>query len=248
MDSNVSFPEGWTAPRELTEALPRKTRMARGGKQMAVGGTLFLLIGSALLLFYFREPVQEMARTAALRRGSRETTGVVTRVRSRYRNPDVVSYTFTANGVALTGECSVPNDHVAGLREADPLPIRFLSSNPAINHPAAWEGPDPHWWVPCVFSMVFPACGFVLIIGLRRDRRLLAEGVPTAGVVTKRSRGSRGGYAMEYQFRTEDGRVAEGSGGCWNRPEIGSTVCVLYLPQNPRRNKAYSELTYRVAQ
>jgi hypothetical protein len=248
MDSNVSFPEGWTAPTELTGALPRKTRMARGGKQMAVGGTLFLLCGSAVLLFCFREPAQEMARTAALRRGSSETTGVVTRQWSKGRSGEMVSYTFTASGVAFTGECSVPIGHLAGLREADPLPIRFLSSNPAMNHPAGWEGPDPDWWVPCVFSAVFPACGIVLIIGLRRDRQLLAEGVPTAGVVTKRSRGSRGGYAMEYQFRTEDGRVAEGSGGCWNRPEIGSTVCVLYLPQNPRRNKAYSELTYRVAQ
>jgi hypothetical protein len=248
MGSNVSFPEGWTAPMELTGALPRKTRMATEGIKEFVFATMLLLCGSALLLFCFREPAQEMARTAALRRGSRETTGVVTRLWSKGRSGEMVSYTFTANGVAFTGECSVPVGHLAGLREADPLPVRFLSSNPTINHPAAWEGPDPRWWVPCVFSMVFPACGFVLIVGLRRGRQLLAEGVPTAGVVTKRSLGSRGGYAMEYQFRTEDGRVAEGSGGCWNRPEIGSTVCVLYLPQNPRRNKAYSELTYRVAQ
>lgn len=247
MDSNVSFSEGWTAPTELTGALPRKTRMTRGGIKMVVGATLFLLGGSTLILFYFCWTAQEMARTVALRRGSSEATGVVTRL-WKARSTQMMSYAFTANGFALTGECSVPVDHLAGLREADPLPVRFLSSNPAMNHPAAWEGPDPDWWVPFVFSAVFPACGIVLIVGLRRDRQLLAEGVPTAGVVTRRSRGSRGGYAMEYQFRTENGRVAEGSGGCWNRPEIGSTVCVLYLPQNPRRNKAYSELTYRVAQ
>ena len=214
---------------------------------MVVGAAVFLLGGSALLLFCFRAAAQEMARTAALRGGSSEVTGMVTRLRSG-RSTLTVSYGFTANGVAFTGECSVPTGHMAGLREADPLPIRFLSSNPTVNHPAAWEGPDPGWWVPCIFAAVFPACGIVLIIGLRRDRQLLAEGVPTAGVVTKRSLGSRGGYAMEYQIRTEDGRVAEGSGGCWNRPEIGSTVCVLYLPQNPRRNKAYSALTYRVAE
>lgn len=245
MDSNVSLPKGWTAPSELTGALPRKTRMAPGGVQLVVLATVFLLWGGTWLFFCCRGAAQEMARTAALRRGSsRETTGEVTWVSSRA--PHRLSYAFTANGVALTGECSLPS-HLY-FRRGDNLIIRFLPSNPAMNHPADWEGPAPDWWVPCVFAAFLALISTPLIVSLRRDRRLVAEGVPVGGVVLKCSPRGRGGWTAKYEFRTEDGRVAEGSSDCWNRLEAGSAVCVLYHPQNPRRNKAYSAVTYRVAQ
>jgi len=49
---------------------------------------------------------------------------------------------------------------------------------------------------------------------------------------------------MEYpQFRTEDGRVAEGSGGCWNRPESARLFASFIFRKYRRRNKAYSALT-----
>jgi hypothetical protein len=101
--------------------------------------------------------------------------------------------------------------------------------------------------MPCVGEMLFLVSGIWFICVLRRDRQLVAEGVPTAGVVRKCSFRGGGVWRAKHEFRTEDGRVAGGS--CYsNRPEIGSSVCVLYLPQNPRRNKMYPVLTYRVAQ
>ena len=244
MGFNASLPEGWTAPSELVEALPRETRMAKGGVTLVLCA---LFLWTAVSLFFdFREAAQEMARTEALRRGSsRETTGEVMRVRRIRWYPDMLSYGFTANGVAQTGECSVSSEHY--VKPGDTLPIRFLSSNPAISHPAAWEGPAPGWSMPCLGEMLFLVSGIWFICVLRRDHKLVAEGVPTAGVVRKCSFRGGGVWRAKYEFRTEDGRVAEGS--CYsNRLEIGSTVCVLYLPRNPRLNTIYSGLTYRVAQ
>jgi hypothetical protein len=246
----LSCPEAfldWTPPRELTGALPRKT-LAKGGVPLGVFAALSIFGSSVLLFSEFREESQELARTAALSRGSsRETVGEVTRFWYKRRgSPAVVSYVFPANGVAHTGECSLPQQ--LHFRRGDNLIIRFLTSNPAINHPAAWEVPKRNWWVECASWMLLPVGAIWLFGFLRRDRQLLAEGVPTAGVVLSCSRwGSRGVWRVKYQFRMPDGRVAEGSSYS-DRSEIGSTICVLYLPQNPRRNKVYSGLSYRVAQ
>ena len=247
MGFDVALPEGWTAPRELTGALPRKTRMASGGVTLVVGAAVFLLLGSACLFVVFGMAAQEMARTAELRRGSREATGVVTELRLG-RGAVEVSYTFTADGTAFMGKCYVPAAHRAGLLVAGAIPIRFLSSNPAMNHPAEWEGPDAGRWVPGgVVGTFIALIGVPLIIQLRRDRQLVAEGVAAAGLIVKCSPRAKGGWDAKYQFRRQDGRVARGSSYS-DRLEVGSTVCVLYLPQNPRRNKIYSGLSYRVAQ
>jgi hypothetical protein len=58
----------------------------------------------------------------------------------------------------------------------------------------------------------------------------------------------KSGWWVEYQFRTEDGRTVKGGGWPENRLEIGATICVLYLPQNPRLNQPYPMSYYRVAQ
>jgi len=204
-------------------------------------GLVFLLGGSAWFLSCFPAAVQQKARTAALRHGSQETTAVVTGLRRTGHGDRLVSYAFTAHGAALAGECAVPWEHWRGLREAGPLPIRFLPSNPAINHPAAWEGPDSDmWWVACVLSAFIAATGiWGAVIPLRRDRELVAKGAAAAGVILKCFQGGRGGWVANYQFRTEDGTTAQGTSPCPNRLEIGSTVCVLYLPQAPRRNQPY---------
>jgi len=215
--------------------------------------TVFLL---AFIAFAVRTGIQaakQKAQVAALGREGVQATGEVRRLwfSGLLMTTPWVRYAFTANGAAFSGASSVPKDLWHGLREADTLPIRFLPSNPAINRPAACQGmANPDWWVaPCVFLFVlFTAfIGTRVMIPFRRDRQLAAEGMPGAGVVVKCYGGGRGGWMTNYKFRSLDGAVAEGSGASPNRLEIGSAVCVLYLPQNSRRNHLYSTLLYRVA-
>jgi hypothetical protein len=245
MDPSVSFPAGWTAPPELMGALPRETRMSKDGIWAAMRAAFLLLAAIAIVLLSCNMEASEIARRAALRRDGREAIGEVKDLQHVWGSAHTVSYAFNANGVALTGKSSAPEHIWSGLRKALPLTVRFLPSNPAINHPAAWEESVLSDWFTFAIAPLSAGAGILVLLQLRRQRQLVAKGVPAAGVVTKRSRNSRGLWWVFYEFRTEDGRVAKGSDrACL---EIGATICVLYLPQDPRRNQGYLGSWYRPA-
>jgi len=249
MDPKLSFAEGWTAPRELTGESPRKTRLWKMGISTAIVATVFLVGAAVFLLWAGMQAAQQTARTAALRREGREAAGEVRRlwVSGRSLTP-WVGYAFRANDLTFTGKSKVPKHLSRGFREASPLPVRFLPSSPAINHPAAWEDSALSDWAVLVVPVAPAALGFIFLMQLRGQRQLGAEGVPAAAVVTKCTRGIKGGWWVDYQFRTEDGRMAKGGGWPESRLEVGATICVLYLPQNPRLNQPYPMSYYYVAQ
>jgi hypothetical protein len=249
MDPDISFPGGWTAPLELTGALPRKPHLSDDGRGLAIVATVFLLAASAWVLWASIRAVKQTAQTAALRREGLHAAGEVKRRWNVGRSlTPWVRYAFTANGVAFTGESRVPDHFLGGLREAGPLPIRFLPSNPAINHPADWEESAFSAWSMLIVAAAPAVLGIMVWASLRGDRQLLIAGVPTAGVITKCSPGSRGGWSVDYQLRTADGSVAKGASGATSRLDAGASICVLYLPRNPRRNRPYPMANYRVAQ
>ena len=154
-------------------------------------------------------------------------------------------YTFHANGIALEGRSPAPGQLWETLRETGDLAVRFLPSNPSINHPAAWEESALPGWGAFVVPAIPAAVGLLVLAKLRRTRRLVAEGVATAGVVTKCYRGGKGSWWVNYDFRTADGKAANGTYNV-NLP-IGVVICILYLPRNPDRNQPYLESWYRVA-
>jgi hypothetical protein len=247
LDPTVYYPEGWTAPTELMGPLPRRTRMSLRGAAVAAASVGALAFAVAVAVQYNFDRARLAARTAVWRRESIETTGRVTRVWSRCKLcTPMASYAFTVDGVAYTGQCPVPASRRAGLRQDGPLSIRYLASNPAINHPAAWawdEGPSGEG-IGAAILLVLQVIATLLL--LRRNRRLVAEGVPTVGVVTKSYSRRGAGPRVDYQFRTRDGNVATGTGR--SDAAVGTPICVLYLPREPRRNRSYPVPGCRVAQ
>lgn len=225
-------------PRELLGQLPRRTRL-EGGIQWVVVVTILLVITVAIILWASMNAVQLMRTRTALRHESSEAVGVVEEV-SRSR----VYYSFTVNERSFKGDASRQGSK---LRDSDLLPIRYLPTNPAINHPAAWEEPTVLVWIPFWVPALLVLILLVVLIRMRICRRLLTEGMPAVAVVTKCSRGGRGIFYVDYEFRTEGGTVMTGNcNDC--REEIGASFCVLYLPQNPRRNMRYPSSDYRVVQ
>lgn len=225
-------------PSELTGPLPRRTRLEKP-IQWAVVVTILLGIAVAIILWASMNAMQLMRTRTALRHESSEATGVVEELWKTK-----VAYSFAVNGRSFAGSASRSGPK---LRESDLLTIRYLPSNPAVNHPAAWEEPTDAALIPFFVPTVLVLILVGLLIKMRIIRLLLTEGRPAVAVVTKCSRGGRGGFVVKYEFRTEEGRTMTGS--CNESPEeIGTNFCVLYLRQNPRRNMRYPSSDYRVVQ
>jgi hypothetical protein len=185
MDSNLHLAEAPTIPSELMGQLPRRTRISHNGIQMAIAATGLLAFAVFSSYFVIANALQARQTRDALRRESNETTGQVKRT-----HKSKVDYTFTVDGRSFAGEAFMPNQMAESLRDFDPLPVRYLPSNPAINHPAAWEESRSPWFG--LTLSILSAAGALLPLGwLRSDRHLVAEGKPAVAVITKWVRGSR---------------------------------------------------------
>jgi hypothetical protein len=180
----------------------------------------------------------------ALRRESSEAAGVVTQIKYGKRNR--VYYTFVVDGRSFTGHSPIQRKISDTLQESDPLSIRYLPSNPAVNHPAVWEDSESIW-PGILFLTLLLASVFMFLKMLRKDRLLVAKGLPAVALITKCS-STRSGFLLKYDFRAADGMVITGSGGNGTCPEIGANICVLYLQQNPSCNQPYPSRYYCVAQ
>ncbi len=193
-----------------------------------------------------------MQHKAAIRRESSEVAGEVKRLwtTGRSSNP-TVSYTFTVNGTSFTGKAyGVPRELWKTLRVSSPLLIRYLPENPEVNHPSAWEdsATSLSLLLPDIGMLILAALGMMLPVQLRAGRRLVAEGTPAVALITKCSPAKgRRGISIEYEFRTEDGRLVKGISRYDSPQEIGASICVLYLLGDPRQNRPYQSLYYRVA-
>ena len=247
-------------PSELAGPLPRKLRATGRGIYSALVSLTFLAIAVVGALWSVINTMQQTQHRAALRRDSSVTSGEITRMR-KGKNSDVVYYAFTVKEASFIGNAEMPWQLRTNLRGSNQLPIRYLPANPDVNHPAAWEW-SLIYWLPLSTDVIhlpefsselqwffaplmFGPVGIVFFMGLRSERRLLTQGAPATGVVTKCSRGGRGSYSVEYEFRTDDGGVAKGrSSG--DRTQIGASLCILYLPQDPRRNQPYPSHNYRL--
>jgi len=249
MESAVSFPENWNAPQELRQALPRETHISGQGMVTVV---LWLVLLAAAVFLYFvfhHEAASRQAQNDQLRTEGREASGEIARLwrTGGKSSENMVEYFFTADGVRIRGETSVPGRYWAGIQKAGFLPIRYLPSNPAINHPAAWGWPVTPLWAQLLGPGLIVAVSLLFPSRLWRQAKLAAEGVAAAGVVTRCS-ATRRGWWTRYQFRTKDGALVAGGYKSGRRFAPGATVCVLYLADHPRRNSIYPLALYRVAQ
>ena len=161
----------------------------------------------------------------------------------------MAAYHFSAGGQTYGGEAELSSDHWVGLSGGSPIAIRYLPSNPKVSFPSA----DPPTPVPPFVSLVFGG-SFLLSSGLmynmvRSARRLLEEGRAAPGVVTgNRMMGGRNRKnQLVYQFKLQDGGVHQGRASRSPIPD-GTRICVVYNPENPRRNAPYPFGLVKVAE
>jgi hypothetical protein len=251
MHKNFSFRTVPNLPPELSTPVPRTIRQSDYRRHINKVAAFMLGLVVILDLCICINAGLEVHRRSVLRQeGTEVVLGEIIEIKEHGRTPDVVSYTFTASGKTVIGKAGAPLKLRQTLRESKFLAVRYLPSNPAVNHPAAWEYPyehEPLWLVILALvinaSIAFlPSC---FLYKFSKERKLLTWGKPAVGVVTK-CVSVRRAFRLKYEFRTETGTTFDGGGWSLLPQAIGAEIWILYLPRNPRLNLLYPHPEYIV--
>ena len=149
-----------------------------------------------------------------------------------------VTYRFAYDGKIYSRTVRTPVSIWRTLAPGADLPVRFVPSRPTISHPVAWPSTGLPSWFPYLLAAMVTVPAFLLPIPVRREARLLAEGRPAPGRVTGFKKADKA-IRVLYEFRLLNGALVKGKVNRSKPPIEGATVCVLYDPENPRRNALY---------
>ena len=232
----------WTAPDGLGYSGLRPVRLRPPGYAMAVLSVLFLAGGIVLgFVLWNKAQTQEAARQRLDREGVPAPGRIERLWRSGEKSETLnVSYRFQIQGSERQGSSAAPSKIWRTLRIGDAIEVRYVPGAPSINHPAAWRMQVTPFWLAFLIPAIAGLFAYLMVFQVRRRWRLLMEGRPAPGIVTKIRRTDKQ-TAVYYDFRILSGAVRKGRSGARKRsaPAVGSVVCVLYDPENPRRNAVY---------
>jgi hypothetical protein len=225
-------------------------RSSPAGVRSAFVAAVVVAVALAGTSWFSMQGVQQFHNRAALRRDSIEVTAQVSGFSHRGRHGGilVVNYSFVINGMPIAGKADVPKQLETDVQESSTLPVRYLPANLAMNHPAAWEASAYSVVVPLMCPILPVAIGIMMLVSDHKERRLLAEGLPAIATITESYFNRKIGYVAKYEFRTTDGGLEIGSSTFDDSQQVGCTLCVIYLPRNPRRNLPYPLFDYRIDQ
>jgi hypothetical protein len=225
-------------PPELAGPLPRRIRPSDSSRYGEIVIALMLGFTAILILWICKSAVQQMQHRSTLRQAGVEVLGKITRIEPVARSMDIVSYSFVVKGWTFSGKAGVPARVERNLHESGPLMVRYLPSDPTINHPAAWEWPLSSFLLGIIPLLISTSLLILFPVLAYRKRQLLALGKPAVAVVTGCAPG-KASFSLKYEFSTETGNPQKGRGWSGIRREIGARIWILYLPQNPGRNLPY---------
>jgi hypothetical protein len=232
--------DSWTPPDGLGYSSLRPVRLTGGGIALLVVAAMMSMGAVAAGIGLGTTAKRQAKDHRLLQEQGVNTEAQITRVwRSGDKNQQhLVSYRFTVQDREYVARKGVPPRIWQTLRTGSSLPVRFLPSDPKVNHPSEWsDTPMPSWLPYLVFGALI-ATAFGCTIPLRIQMRLLTEGRPAPGTVTGHRR-TKDGTILRYEFVLLNGATAKGRGQSRRPPAIGAPICVLYDPENPRRNAPY---------
>jgi hypothetical protein len=236
----------WKPPSGLNRARPREVRLSGAGIAIALIAVMLMAGGLVGAVFANRTRRSLTAEAESLRERGVETEAVITRLSRTGGKSEShrVSYEFTAGGETYQRTRSVPARAWRTYHVGDRLAVRYLAADPSINYPAGYEERPLPRWFPffIVGAAILPAS--LLPLQILRQRRLLTDGRPAPAVITgfRRVHHTHGGYQrfVSYEFPLVGGGTAKGRGpASRNTPGEGGTICILYDPDNPKRNVPY---------
>ena len=244
--------EGWAPPEGLNRSWPRPVSLTASGILLFVMSALLAMggvVGGALLARQGRRQEAEARRMLA---EGQVAEGVVTRLWRTGGKSDEhrVAYRFTVEGREHNGRATIRSGYWKSLRVGSPIPVRYLPSSPGRNYPSANPPRPVPLWLPMLLGTIGVGMGGLLPLTVRRQRHLLADGRPAPAVVTRYSRLQTEHGAQNivyYEFALLGGGTCKGRASTNRRLPVGSAICVLYDPDNPRRSAPYPMCLVKLA-
>jgi hypothetical protein len=186
-------------------------------------------------------------RQAADRRALVETgvltTGQVTRLWTSGDDRRRVAYGFVVDGRAYTGRTQVSAERRRTLQVGSSITVRYVPVNPAVHDLGDGPRDGMPWFLPAVVGSALAACSALCLVAVGRQRRLLMDGRLAPAIVTghKEQKTQHGTHrSLTFDFMLPSGRVASGKSATSKAPPaVGTTLCVVYDPDHPRRYRIY---------
>jgi hypothetical protein len=210
---------------------PRRPRLIGGGYGvMIVAGVMGIVCAGVTYATVHRFKVDQR-----FAKEGQTITGALLSA-SATRHGHTVRYEFRVDGQAYQGAGNVSKLRLwTNARKSKEIEISYLPSDPAINRPAGETN------LPMLIGLATPAflalMVFLLLSQLRRNFVLAAIGRLTNGIVVGVRPGSKSSTWVYYDFLNDQGVVTRGKSSVLSwEVVLGSSVEVLYLPDNPERN------------
>jgi hypothetical protein len=237
----------WRAPLELTQSGSRNVRLSAGGIVFACFAALMFAGAIAAGVGLSRLSARQQRERESLRNAGVEVPAVITRHWHTGGKDDTpkIAYEFAYGERTYHGSSDTPRRIWRSLSVGSPIAVRVVPLNPELNHPAEWESDGIPRVLPGILAALLVMIGMLMVFVIRREMRLLSEGRPAPGRVTK-CRRVKDGHMLRYEFLTLDGSVVNGRGDARKAQPIGATLCVLYDRDNPKRNAPYPMKLVRI--
>ncbi|MEO8591728.1 MAG: DUF3592 domain-containing protein [Candidatus Solibacter sp.] len=236
--------ENWTPPDGLGYSSLRPVRVNGAGKAMLAAAVCLLIAGVVAAFFLDRSSRRQNVEAQLLADQGVQTQAEITRVwrtggNAKNRNAEArnrVSYTFEHAGGRYSRSTQAPYNIWRNLRAGGSLTVRYVPTQPEISHPVDWDNRPLARWFPFLIGGMLIFMAPLMILPLRRQYLLLCEGRPAPGKITEIKKSDKT-LTVKYEFRLMSGGIATGKASVSKAPV--EPLCVIYEPDNPRRNALY---------
>jgi hypothetical protein len=152
-----------------------------------------------------------------------------------------IQFRFPASGRFVEGRGRVNRALWNSLKLGSVVPVRYDPANPDVYELFGRQPEGIPQVVPYLVGLGLPGLAVLMTVPLARQRRLLAEGRPAPGIVTKhtKTRSEHGvHHDVRYEFLMLNG--AAHAGKCARAKLVeGQPISVLYEPDNPTDSAPY---------
>ena len=231
----------WTPPPGLERTRPREIRLTPGGQALLVLSVLFAIGGAASFVGLSLVSARQAQTLRLWREQAVDTTGQVTRLwrRSSGGREHRMAYRFSIDGRTYEHDARLSRPAWEALTVGGPVALRYLPSDPKESHPVGRGPRVMPSALPALSGLGLVVTGGLVLLPLLQQRRLLADGRPAPGRVT-RHRKTKNGIQYEFEFVVLSGGRREGkSGPVAKPPAVGEAITVLYDTDDPRRSAPY---------